>query len=283
MLKESKNEMSSLKWEIKRRLEFIETSLFWDGRVNRRDLMKEFGISGVQATSDLSRYTKLAAHNLSYSHSDKSYIVGEDFQPIFKRPHPEDFLSRLRQGVDEDLPPYRVSADTLNLPTRKIDIYVLREVVYAIREKACLEIQYQSMSKPDPKWRLFAPHSFAFDGMRWHVRAFCYVDNMFKDFLLARILGIGKKRPSAMFVDDDLVWKSFVDVLIAPHPGLSPGQRRVIEDDYCMTNGVARIPVRQALLPYLLQRLNLIQEREHPEEQQVVLNNKEEILGLGLI
>ncbi len=242
--------------------------------------MKEFGISGVQATSDFSRYSKIAPYNLLYSHSDKSYIVGENFLPVFKQPQPEDFLSQIKQSTDCETLPYKISADTLSLPSRKIDINILREIVSAIREKVSLEIQYQSMSRPDPKWRLFAPHSFVFDGMRWHVRSFCFVDNQFKDFLLPRILAIGKKRPGAVFNDDDLEWNTKVDVFLVPHPELSDGQRKVIETDYCMTNGEVRIPVRQALLPYLLQRLNLLQERDRPEEQQVILGNKNEILGL---
>lgn len=35
---------------------------------------------------------------------------------------------------------------------------------------------YQSMNRdrPDPAWRRISPHAFGFDGLRWHVRAWCH-------------------------------------------------------------------------------------------------------------
>ena len=269
-----------LKWEVQKRLEFIELRLFWDGRVNRGCLVEQFGISGVQATADLSKYTKMAPHNLCYDSKEKTYIVGSDFEPVFSQPEPEEFLSKLQKNNFYYLSS-ALSVGTLQLPARKINVSILRKIVFAIREKVSLEIQYQSMSKPTPNWRLFSPHSFAFDGLRWHIRAFCFADNIFKDFLLARIVAIGQKRPGVMFMEDDHKWNSFVEILLTPHPKLSEGQKAVIETDYCMTNGVVRLKVRQALLPYLLQRLNLVEERKQPEEQQIVLKNKKKILEIG--
>ena len=50
----------SVRWGIERRLEFIEFRLFWDGHVNRSDLMAAFGISINQASADLNRYLGMA-------------------------------------------------------------------------------------------------------------------------------------------------------------------------------------------------------------------------------
>jgi predicted DNA-binding transcriptional regulator YafY len=44
------------------------------------------------------------------------------------------------------------------------------------------------MSTAVPSWRWIEPHACAFDGLRWHVRAFCRKDGVFKDFLLSRII-----------------------------------------------------------------------------------------------
>jgi hypothetical protein len=49
-----------------------------------------------------------------------------------------------------------------------------------------------SKVRPEPVWRRMTPHAFGYDGFRWHVRAYCHLDNKFKDFLLPRILDIGE-------------------------------------------------------------------------------------------
>ena len=39
------NERSELRWGVEQRLEFIEFRLFWEGHVNRSDVMEQFGLS----------------------------------------------------------------------------------------------------------------------------------------------------------------------------------------------------------------------------------------------
>lgn len=58
----------------------------------------------------------------------------------------------------------------------------LRSVVGAIRRSEAIEVKYQSLSSPEPRWRWIAPHAIGFDGFRWHTRAFCLTDDCFKDF-----------------------------------------------------------------------------------------------------
>ena len=47
---------AELRWGVEQRLEFIEFRRFWEGRVNRNDLMDQFGVSVNQASADLNRY-----------------------------------------------------------------------------------------------------------------------------------------------------------------------------------------------------------------------------------
>ncbi|WP_348525014.1 hypothetical protein [Pararhodobacter sp. SW119] len=49
------DERAELRWGIEQRLEFIEFRLFWEGHVNRSDLMDQFGVSVNQASTDLNR------------------------------------------------------------------------------------------------------------------------------------------------------------------------------------------------------------------------------------
>ena len=52
--------------------------------------------------------------------------------------------------------------------------------------------------RPDPIWRRITPHAFGYDGFRWHVRAYCHLDNKFKDFLLPRILEVRGRTSRAL-------------------------------------------------------------------------------------
>nr|WP_255720229.1 WYL domain-containing protein [Acuticoccus kalidii] len=103
------------------------------------------------------------------------------------------------------------------------------------------------MSYPEPRWRWIAPHAIAFDGFRWHTRAFCCTDDTFKDFVLPRIIEIRKSEPFNVQVTLDSDWQSRVAIIFAPHPRLSPGQRAAIEFDYRMSDGQAAITVRKSL------------------------------------
>ncbi|MBC8270346.1 MAG: WYL domain-containing protein, partial [Rhodospirillaceae bacterium] len=64
-----KEKKKDLRWVVERRLEFIEFRLFWEGHVNRSDLIDAFGISVNQASTDLNRYLGLAAENMVYDKS----------------------------------------------------------------------------------------------------------------------------------------------------------------------------------------------------------------------
>jgi predicted DNA-binding transcriptional regulator YafY len=140
-------------------------------------------------------------------------------------------------------------------------------------------VKYQSLSNPEPRWRWIAPHAIAFDGFRWHARAFCLSDKRFKDFLLSRMLKIRGAQESDASAADDSDWHSDVTLEIAPHPDLSETQAKVIALDYGMRGGKAKIKVRRALLYYALRRLGLDTDpaAREPQDQQIVLLNAEEL------
>lgn len=254
---------SRLRWGVEQRLEFVEFRLFWEGHVNRSDLMKQFGVSVNQASTDLSRYIGIAPNNIVYDKSARAYIRGPDFAPRFLEPDAGRYLDQLRLAADgvlekedswiADLPSY-ASTPT---PVRGINPIVLQSVVEAIRRREAMEVKYQSLSSPEPRWRWVAPHAIAFDGFRWHTRAFCLADERFKDFLLSRILDIRGLRASGVLADEDRDWNSEVTLEIGPHPALSQMQAKVIELDYGMRRGKAKVKVRKALLYYALRHLGL--------------------------
>jgi len=281
------DERAELRWGIEQRLEFIEFRLFWEGHVNRSDLMDQFGVSVNQASTDLNRYIGFAPENMVYDKSARTYVRGSAFKPQFLEPDASRYLAQLRSVADgildredswiADLPPY-ASAPT---PVRGVNPGTLRSVVGAIRQSEAIEVKYQSLSSPEPRWRWIAPHAIAFDGFRWHTRAFCLTDESYKDFLLSRILDIRGARESETSPADDRDWHSDVTLEVGPHPDLSESQAKVIALDYGMRSGKAKIKVRRALLYYALKRLGLdtAPEARAPRDQQIVLINRDEVIG----
>ncbi|OJF92626.1 WYL domain-containing protein [Pararhizobium antarcticum] len=279
--------VKQLNWGAERRNAFIEFRVFWHGRINRSDLMETFGISLQQASLDLSGYSDKWKRNLVYDKSQRAYVRGKNFTPHFSTPSAEDYFAQLR-AVDQGLvsreqswigafPGYGATPT----PARGVAPETLRDVLAAIHEPAALQVNYQSMSRPEPSARWIEPHALAFDGFRWHARAFCQNDQVFKDFLLSRIVEIGKRGPVTSDPQQDDAWHSEAVLEIGPHPDLSPTQRRAIEMDYGMEEGRAKIPVRRALLFYALKRLGLDTDpaARQPQDQQILLLNRYDILG----
>jgi predicted DNA-binding transcriptional regulator YafY len=274
-----------LRWGTERRLEFIEFRLYWDGRVNRADLTREFGISVPQASLDLSRYQQLAPDNMTYDKSVKTYLASPGFRPLFFSPDADAYLNSLRSISDKVLSPDQTWLSripefaALPVPSRRMNAAHLRATLAAIQNKTALHIRYQSMSRPNPTWRWISPHALGFDGFRWHARALCHLDHTYKDFLLARTLDVGDAGPYEGDVSGDRVWNEMVTLRIAPHPQLTPAQRRAVEFDYGMSKGTLELKVRAALTYYVRKLLGLDRKMEavRPQDQQIILVNDEEV------
>jgi hypothetical protein len=280
MLSES---ATALKWGVERRLEFIEFRLFWEGGVNRSDIIEMFDVSVPQASKDLTLYQERAPQNAIYDKSAKRYVASPQFSPVFLKPDPDGYLSRLRslaEGLAEPSeswiahPP---QTDIALTPRREVDARVLKAILGAIRENRSVDVRYQSMSgrRAEPIWRRMTPHAFGYDGLRWHARAYCHIDNKFKDFLLPRILDVrdmGAPGPSG---DQDTLWRETFDIVIGPHPRLTPSQRAVVAKDYGMTRERAVLTVRYAMLFYVLKRLGLLGDasQQDPRTQHIVALN----------
>ena len=272
---------AGLKWGVERRLEFIEFRLFWEGRVNRADIIDRFAVSVPQASKDLTLYQERAPQNAIYDKSAKRYVAGEKFEPCFLNPNPDSYLSQLRSIADGVLdnsdawigssPPYGAAP----APIRGVATGTLRAVLAAIRNSDAIEVRYQSLSQPEPKWRWIDPHAIGFDGFRWHTRAYCEIDRAFKDFLLSQILEIRGTRARLIDPSADHGWHEQVVLEIGPHPELSETQKKVIALDYGMKSDRAHVRVRRAFLYYTLKRLGLDGEMagRRPQDQQIILLN----------
>lgn len=281
-----KTSVEKMRWGTEQRLEFIEFSLFWEGAVNRSDITARFGVSVPQASSDLSLYRDLAPDNITYDASEKRYRPTETFDPRFLKPNAERYLAQLRavaDGVMEigdtlftDMP----SLGVMPIPSRRVEPAILKALLAAVKEQRSVQIKYQSLSdkRPKPTWRDVSPHAFGFDGLRWHIRAFCHLDKDFSDFIISRCLDVGKLANAEASGEQDLRWNAFFEVILMPNPRLSSDQKKTIELDYGMKGGKSVVKIRQALLYYFDKRLRLdVSERhDRPKETPVVVANRAE-------
>ncbi|BAV65507.1 WYL domain-containing protein [Sphingobium cloacae] len=277
---------TTLKWGVERRLEFIEFRLFWEGSINRADLVETFGVSVPQASKDLTLYQERAPGNMEYDTRAKRYVAAAKFVLRFLEPDPYIYLSQLRSVAEGAIPASDSwiaelpSADVAMTPRRDIDIEVLRKILDATRAGVSIDVFYQSMNKvrPEPIWRRITPHAFGYDGFRWHARAYCHLEHKFKDFLLPRILEVGEKGEPGEAGERDWLWNNYFDVQIGPHPALTASQKQVVAKDYGLDHGNGVLTVRYAMLFYVLKRLGLLADaaKQSAYTQHIVTINRKE-------
>jgi hypothetical protein len=284
MNKAVQSKKSSMRWGVERRMEFIEFRLFWEGGINRSDIVEQFGVSAPQASNDLSSYKEIASSNIEYDLSEKRYLASTKFKPLFLKPDTDRYLSQLKL-IGENLVTMQEtwislvpSVDVIPVPHRHVDLKVLKPLTAAVRNGKSIEAYYQSMNqkRPDPVWRQITPHAFFNDGMRWHVRAFCHLEDKFKDFLLSRFIEIKGEGESARLPADDKHWHQHFDVVLIPNPKLSKGQQDIIALDYGMHDRRLVVPVRNATLYYFKKRLRLdvAEAFSDPRELPVIIENQ---------
>lgn len=272
------------RWGLDRRLEFIEFRLLWEGKINRGELVDFFGVSIQQASLDFAKYMVLAEDNMEYDRSEKVYRATEEFAPRFLAPDTQTFLNQLANLTTGTLSPAlsflgsRPPCDVVTLPTRRVRTDVLLAILWSIRDRAEIEVTYQSMRRPLATKRWVAPHSLAFDGARWHARAWCHDANAFRDFVLTRIQGIHARRKSDIDPLADSDWHTQVVVIIEPRSDLTLAQRDSVITDYGMQNGKLFRTLRRALVQYFVRHLRI--DGPEPTGQPIVWANRDELKDL---
>lgn len=265
----------------RRRLEFIEWKLMWERRLNRKDIEEKFQLSTPQASSDIKLYRDEAGGNFDYDSTAKSYVPSQSFSPKFLSVSADRLLLQLRAYLigalaEEDLwfrkvPPVGMVPDIV----RAIDPKSLGLILSAIRDKREIEIEYQSLTKR--AWRHIAPHALAFDGHRWHVRAWSPDRKSFRDFVLSRMNDIREAGPASFDASNDYEWHRVITLRLKPHPGLKEEQSKAIQCDYGMKDGICEVEVRLSMAYYFIKRMNLDLPDIPPERAHIRLENMREV------
>ncbi len=273
------------KWAVRKRLEYIDFRLFWDGRFNRSELANAFGMSPQQASADIAEYQRLAGGNLAYDLNEKAYVRGPNFAPALIAESADRFLLQLVaiaskwMDLSDTWFANRPPVEVVSLERPPTNPAHLMAVLDAIRDKRELNVDYRSMTGSPAAWRRVAPHCMAYAGGRWYVRAWSRDHNDFRDYNLNRIRGVELGQSADVDFALDYEWAQKIDLRLSPNPGLSEERRRAVSEELGMVDGALVVPVRLSLSFYLMTEHNLDLEPGilKPERQQLVLENREDV------
>jgi WYL domain len=250
-------------WGQDRRLEFIEFRLLWEGKINRGEVVKYFNVSIQHASLDFAKYMALAKNNMEYDRREKVYRPTKQFTPLFIAPDTQTYLNEL-SGLATGTISRAFSfvgaqprCDVVTLPARRVRTEILLPILWAMRDGTEIDTTYQSMRNPDPTRQWIAPHSLAFDGTRWHARAWCHRSSRFRDFVLTRFEEIHGRRVGTVNREDDVEWHTFVVVEIEPNSNLTVSQRECVINDFGMVDGRLSKTIRRALVSYFVRHLRI--------------------------
>lgn len=244
-------------WAVRERQLFIERLAWWKGVVNRGDVRDVFGISAAQASADLQGYQEANPTALTYNVRAKRYEAGAGMVCVMHEPRLEEAVS-LFLGIRvpglclAGRMASNATVDFFRPLVREADAGVVRRVFLALDQKRRLRVKYWSVNSSRGSLRQIAPHALGHDGYRWHVRAWCFENEGYRDFVLSRIEGA--EWPGEIFtasvVDEE--WQRIETVVLQPHSSLDEDQRKTIIRDYGMVGGKLKVKVRAAMKEYFL-------------------------------
>lgn len=265
--------------ETKQRFAFINHLVGWEGQVNATHIATKFQLSRQAASNILKQYREQNPTHLQYDSSQKAYTATDDFDCAFTNSGVFNSFSQYLAAIEyTDNDSHHLQPSTIlevEAPLRNINPIQVRPILRAIREQLQIDIGYISLSSPNYLDRIIQPHALIFDGLRWHVRAYCNKNHQFRDFTLSRFNGEATFEGKATHgASHDEKWNTIVNVVIEADPRFNAQQKSIIEQDFQMVNGTKIIPTRAALVNYLLRRLHIDSYKNTPEEQQIVLTRE---------
>ena len=233
------------------RQRFLDGLLFWEGRVNRRDLIDTFRVSQPQAALDLKAYlAALPLGQVTYDNRHRRYEASATFEPLFGPPTVEPWLER--SGLAG------LTVDVLPTLERPLDVGLMARLYRAIRDRKTVHVAYHTMRRGTAEDRSITPTAFVSDGQRWHVRAYCHLREDYRDFVLSRIAMTSNQATghAAAHLPLDTDWGSWVTLTLAPAAHLEEAQKRAVCWDYGI-DGELSVTVRRALEFYAMRRWGL--------------------------
>lgn len=280
----------TLTWDQTLRFRLLEIVLQWEGRLTTNHLRNAFDIGRQQASKDISRYIKeFSPDGLEYDRKLKGYRPTPSFVPQFSQGSVNEYLHLLHQDKAQtstlSLMDLRYGhTEVLDVPSRHVDPAIVRGLVQAARNQLRVDVEYASLSS-ERRGRNIVPHTLIYDGIRWHVRAYCEEKKDYLDFVMSRFRGVPDLLDASPHGrEQDVEWNTQVEVVVTPNPCLSPGKQRIIAEDYAMQDGQLRFTRRLPLVHYALDRMQVSYDGQHdqnPDQFPLVLQNRDELITQG--
>lgn len=249
-----------MKLGVRRRFEFIEFCLNWEGKVGRPQLQSQFGISPQQATNDLTSYLDNCPGNMNYDPRQRSYVATANFKTKLISGEATEYfmhLEMLAKGYrtkDEvwikSLP--RVS--TVAVSSRPLSKETVKAVVQAINTDSGLSCGYASISSGSDSHRTLVPTALVSDGHRWHIRAYHFEKKRFADFVLTRMTDPKVVDSPVHPIPPDDKWTEEVTIRLSAAGAHDDWRRAQLEHEYEMEDGLLSVPTTKALLFYVLRQ-----------------------------
>lgn len=251
------NKTNEENWAARERLRAVEMMLWWRGWAGRADLVDRFGISPAQASSDFQKYLDLNGREISYQTSRKRYEASEGFSCHL---HEASLEEAVREFLGAGGPGVTAQGGTagsekmavLSLPKRSAPVGIARKVMVALLAGNRLRVRYHSLNAGEITWRWLRPGALAWDGRRWHVRAWCEKNGEWRDFVMGRIAEA--EWPVAVVGETavDADWNAWETLRFRINPELTQEAREALRVDYGLEGDVLELQVRRALKGYLL-------------------------------
>ncbi|MCW4629268.1 MULTISPECIES: WYL domain-containing protein [Marinomonas] len=268
--------------EVAQRYWMIELLAFWEGQINTTPLIKSFGLSRQSVSQLLKQYQANFPNSLDYDAKRKAYQITDHFKPHYIDQTVDEYFDWLNYGK---IPTFSNTAThsaqhRIEALARFVSPQVMRPLLKAVRDKTAVDCEYLSVSSSDPQGRLLYPHSFVKTAGRWHVRAYCDMRQHYLDFVLSRFQHVDYDGKASEHTEQqDTLWNTPVSLILAPDSRLTDKQKRVLENDYGMTDGQLNVTTRAALVKYTLDDLQIKTKmlEANPQAQQLVCVNYTDI------
>lgn len=265
-------------WAATERMRAIERAAWWRGYVQRQDVADIFGVSLAQTSTDFQAYQALNPGAMNYNLSAKRYESSESMDCVLHEPRLTEAVSQFLGGPAPSAIPGLAQVDergadsagvdddgrceVLRLPRRRADPTVERLLFMALYQKLSIRGRYLSVGSGRARWRLLAPQAVAHDGWRWHVRAWCFEREDYRDFVIGRFENVAWPTRLQEHTDIELpadeAWETIVTVKVKPNEALEASARKALRMDYGLEGKqVLELRVRKAMLRYLLEALRL--------------------------
>ncbi len=248
-LGQHKTSLSHAQWL---RLRYIERQLLWERKVTSRMIADEFGVSAQQARTDVRTYLELAPGNVvDQSGSRKGYFPSATFSPVLLGEN--DLVWR---ATAEFQPPQAAHVQEIPIIHRGVPSRTLSVFLSAIEQQGQVHAIYASMENPEGTPRRLTPTIIITVNGRQHVRAYDWGSSAYKDFVLARFIGIPEViTPAKAPLIKDKAWDIAIPVRFIANPTLSKAQQGVIEQDYLLEPH--EFSIRAPMIFYLCPENNL--------------------------